>query len=82
MNRKQFCKTYNDDTPSPDKEGGGDQHHGKVHRQRRLKVERFEKGGGVGDEEQEEGGEVGGQQLIDQATLEHYLHLQTTGWGT
>ena len=77
MNRKQFGNTKNDDTPSPDEECCGDQHHSKVHRHRGLKVERFEKGGGIGDEEQEEGGEVGGQQLVDQPPLEHYLHLQT-----
>ena len=67
---------------SPDEERGGDQHHGQVHRHGRLEVERFEEGGGVGDEQQEEGGEVGGQQLVHQPSLEHYLHLQTTGWGT
>ena len=66
----------------PDEECGGDQHDGQVHRHCRLEVERFEECGRVGDEQQEEGGEVGGQQLVDETPLEHYLHLQAFGRGT
>ena len=61
----------------PDEERGGDQQYGQVDCHCCLKVERFEKGCCVGHQQQEEGGEVGGQQLIGQPPLEHYLHLQT-----
>jgi len=61
----------------PDEERGSDQQYGQVDCHRRLKVERFEECGGVGHQQQEEGGEVGGQQLVGQPPLEHYLHLQT-----
>ena len=45
----------------PDEECGGDQHHGEVHSDGGLEVERLEVGGGVADAEEEEGGKVGGQ---------------------
>ena len=64
----------------PDEECGCDQQYGQVDRHCRLEVERFEECGGVGHQQQEEGGEVGGQQLIGQPPLEHYLHLQTSRW--
>ena len=61
----------------PDEECGGDQHHSEVHGYCRLKVESLEFSGGVGNKEEEEGGKVGGQQLIDNPSLESYFHLQT-----
>ena len=64
-------------TTSPDEERGGDQHHGEVHGDGGLEVESLEVGGGVADTEQEEGGEVGGHQLIDESPLELHLHLYT-----
>ena len=67
-----YCTTYR-----PDEECGGDQHHGQVHRHGGLEVERLEVGGGVADAEEEEGGKVGGQQLIDKSPLELYLHFYT-----
>ena len=66
----------------PDEERGGDQQYGQVDCHCCLKVERFKKCGGVGHQQQEEGGEVGGQQLVGQPPLEHYLHLQTSMWRT
>ena len=60
----------------PDEESGGDQQYGQVDGDRCLKVERFEECGGVGHQQQEEGGEVGGQQLVGEAPLEHYFHHQ------
>ena len=62
---------------SPNEESGGDQQYGQVDCHCGLKVERFEECGGVGHQQQEEGGEVGGQQLVGQPPLEHDLHLQT-----
>ena len=59
----------------PDEESGGDQQNGQVDCHCGLEVERFEECGGVGHQQQEEGGEVGGQQLVGQPTLEHYLHF-------
>ena len=44
----------------PDEERGSDQQYGQVDCHRRLKVERFEECGGVGHQQQEEGGKVGG----------------------
>ena len=64
-------------TISPDEERGGDQHHGEVHGDGGLEVESLEVGGGVADTEEEEGGKVGGQQLIDESPLELHLHLYT-----
>ena len=34
-------------------------------------------GGGVADTEEEEGGKVGGQQLIDNSSFKLYLHFYT-----
>ena len=62
---------------SPDEKCGGDQHHGQVHGDGGLKVESLEVGGGVADTEEEEGGKVGGQQLIDKSPLELDFHLYT-----
>ena len=59
----------------PDEEGGCDQHNGEVHCHRSFEVERFKECCGVGDQEKEEGGEVGGQQLIREPPFEHDLHL-------
>ena len=69
-------------THPPDEESGGDQQNGQVDCHCGLEVERFEECGGVGHEKQEKGGKVGGQQLVCEATLEHYLHLQSIGWNT
>ena len=59
----------------PDEKCGGDQHHGQVHGDGGLEVESLEVGGGVADTEEEEGGKVGGQQLIDKSPLKLYLHF-------
>ena len=59
----------------PYKEGGGDQQDGQVDCHCGLEVERFEESGGIGHQQQEEGGEVGGKQLVGQPPLEHDLHL-------
>ena len=61
----------------PDEKCCRHQHHSQVHRDGRLKVESLEFSGGVADKEEEEGGKVGGQQLIDNSSLESYFHLQT-----
>ena len=61
----------------PDEKCGGDQHHGQVHGDGGLEVESLEVGGGVADTEEEEGGKVGGQQLIDKSPLELDFHLYT-----
>ena len=61
----------------PDEECGGDQHHGEVHGDGGLEVERLEVGGGVADAEEEDGGKVGGQQFIGNSSLELYLHFYT-----
>ena len=64
----------------PYEECSSDQQYGKVDCYRGLKVVILEECGGVGHQQQEEGGEVGGQQLVGQPPLEHYLHLQTIRW--
>ena len=61
----------------PYEESGGHQKYGQVDCHRGLKIVILEECGGVGHQQQEEGGEVGGQQLVGQPPLEHYLHLQT-----
>ena len=60
---------------SPDEESCSHQHDGEVHCHGGLEIERFEVSGGVADTEEEEGGKVGGQQLIDESSLEFYLHF-------
>ena len=60
----------------PYEECSSDQQYGKVDCYRGLKVVILEECGGVGHQQQEEGGEVGGQQLVGQPPLEHYLHHQ------
>ena len=62
---------------SPDEECGGDQHDSEVHSHGGLEVESLEVSGGVADTEEEEGGKVGGQQLIDNPPLELHLHFYT-----
>ena len=64
----------------PDEESGCDQKDGQVNSYSSFKVDGFEEWSSIAHENQEEGGEVGGQQLVGQATLEHYLHLQTIWW--
>ena len=61
----------------PDEEGGRHQHHSQVHSDGSLEVESLEFSGGVADKEEEEGGKIGGQKLIDNSSLESYFHLQT-----
>ena len=59
----------------PDEESGGDQKDGQVNSYSSFKVDGFEEWSSITHENQEEGGEVGGQQLVGQPTLEHYLHF-------
>ena len=40
-----------------------------------LKVERSEEGGGIGDEDEENRREIGGEQLVDDPLLENDPHL-------
>ena len=61
----------------PDKEVGGHQHHREVDSHCCLKIELFEECCGVSDQKKEDGGEVGGQELVHDASLEHNLHLET-----
>ena len=61
----------------PDEESGGDQQDGQVDSDSSFKVDGLEEGGGIAHEHQEERWKVGGQQLVGETTLEHYLHLQT-----
>ena len=61
----------------PDKECGGHQHHRQVDSHRGLEVEGLEMCGGVTDAEQKEGGQVGGEQLVDQSPFELDLHFDT-----
>ena len=61
----------------PDEESGGDQQDGQVNSDSSFKVDGFEERCSIAHENQEEGREVGGQQLVGQPPLEHYLHLQT-----
>ena len=61
------CKTLIFLINSPDEECSGDQQNGQVDCHCGLEVERFEECGGVGHQQQEEGGEVGGQQLVGEA---------------
>ena len=66
----------------PDKKSGGHQQDGQVDSDSSFKVDGFEEWSSIAHENQEEGGEVGGQQLVGQPPLEHYLHLQTIRWGS
>ena len=59
----------------PDKEISGDQHDGEVDSNSCLKIEWFEVCCGIGDQKKQRGGEVGGQELVHNASLEHNLHL-------
>ena len=60
-----------------DEESRGHQHHGEVHSNHGLEIDRPKEGGGVADTQEEEGGQVGGQQLLHQPPLELHLHLYT-----
>ena len=57
-----------------DEDGRHHQHVGQVHGEGGLKEERLEEGGGEGDHEEEEGGEVGGQHLTCDLSLQEYPH--------
>ena len=59
----------------PDEEISGNQHHSKVDSNGRLKIEGFEECCGIGDQKKQRGGQVGGQKLIHDASLEHNLHF-------
>ena len=59
----------------PDEEGSCYQHHGKIDSHSSLEVEVLELGGGVADEEKEDGGKIGGQELVYYSSLESDLHL-------
>ena len=48
----------------PDKKSGCDQQDGQVDGDSSFKVDGFEEGSSIAHENQEEGGEVGGQQLV------------------
>ena len=61
-----------------DEESGDYKHYSQVDCQGSFKEEWFEEGGGVGDPQQQEGGQVGGQELIGQAALEYNLHLNSS----
>ena len=54
----------------PDEESGGDQQDGQVDSDSSLKVDWFEEWSSIAHENQEEGGKVGGQQLVDKSPLE------------
>ena len=58
-------------------DGRHHQHDGQVHSEARLKVDWLEEGGGVGDTQQEQGGQVGGQHLRLDLPLQgdHHVHL-------
>ena len=58
-----------------DKDCRHHQHVGQVHGEGGLEEERLEEGGGKGDHEEEEGGEVGGQHLTRDLSLEEDSHL-------
>ena len=55
-------------------DGGHHQHDGQVHSDGIAKQGFVKEDGDEGDEEQEDGGEVGGQQLSGHLPLEHYGH--------
>ena len=59
----------------PDKQSGEHEHGGQVDGESCFKIELFEEGGGIDDEQEEEGGKVCGQELIGQHTLEYYFHF-------
>ena len=57
-----------------DEDGRHHQHVGQVHCEGGLKEEWLEEGGGKGDHEEEEGGEVGGQHLAHDLSLQKDPH--------
>ena len=59
----------------PDEEVGSDKHHCEIDCNSCLKIEGFEECCGIGDQKKQRGGEVGGQELVHNASLEHNLHL-------
>ena len=63
----------------PDEEIGADEHHSKVDCQSSLKINGFKESCCISDQKKEEGGEIGGKQLICHSPLEHNLHLETSG---
>ena len=58
-----------------DKQSGQDQECGQVHCDHRLEEERLEEVGGVHDEQDEDGREVGGQDLVDNPPVHHKLEI-------
>ena len=63
-----------------DKQSGQDQECGQVHCDHRLEEERFEKVGGVHNEQDEDGREVGGQDLVDDPPVHHKLKINALVW--
>ena len=59
----------------PDEEVGSDKHHCEIDCNSCLKVEGFEECCGIRHQKKQRGGQVGGQELIHDASLEHNLHL-------
>ena len=63
----------------PNEEICCNQHNSEVDSQSCLKVKWFKESCCISDQKKEEGGEVGGQQLIGYSPLQHNLHLETSG---
>ena len=60
-----------------DEEGGQHQQRGQVHRHHRLEEERLEEVGGVDNAEDEDCWQVGGENLIDNSPVHHYLQINS-----
>ena len=58
-----------------DEEGGQHQQRGQVHRHHRLEEERLEEVGGVDNAEDEDCGQVGGEDLIYDPPVHHNLQI-------
>ena len=63
----------------PNEEICCNQHNREVDSQSCLKVKWFKESCRISDQKKEDGGEVGGQQLIGYSPLQHNLHLETRG---
>ena len=60
-----------------DEESGQHQQRGQVHRHHRLEEEWLEKISGIDNAEDEDSGQVGGQELIHDAPVHHNLQLNS-----
>ena len=76
--KKGRFKIYSSTLP-PDEEVSSYKHDRKVDSHSSLEIKRFEECCGVCDQQEEEGGEVGGQQLIGDSPLKYNLHLEPRG---